>query len=55
MTEPIIPSQEAEKRFGSISCGRDGKRNVLMLVREVPDSLAEGDEPQGPSWDCASN
>lgn len=39
MAEPIIPSQEAEKVFGSISRGRSGKRNISMLAREVPDSL----------------
>lgn len=42
MAVPIIPSQEAEERFGFISCGRGGKRNVLMLAREVPDSPGRG-------------
>lgn len=42
MAEQIIPSQEAEKGFGSISRGRGGKRNILMLAREVPDSLGRG-------------
>lgn len=39
MAEHITLFQEAEKGFGTISHGRDGKRNRLMPAREVTDLL----------------
>lgn len=42
MAEPIIPFQEAEEGFGTISHGRHGKRKRLTLAREVTESLGRG-------------